>query len=127
MQHLIEQVTTTSVELHEQLEASTVDDIVGRGRRRCCRRLVAGFGDGLRCPLGECSADELGANGLGDVVVHACGDARVAVTGHCCRGHRYDRRVAVVAFELANRPCRLVAVEHGHLAVHEDHVIALLR
>ena len=63
------------------------------------------------------------AHRLGDVVVHAGVEASLAVAVHRMGGHRDHRRAAALlaAAQLAGR---LVAVHVGHLAVHQDRVVA---
>ncbi len=67
-----------------------------------------------------------GRSGLDEVVVHARRQAALAVAGHRVRGHRDDRQprlAGALALAGADRGGRGVAVELGHLAVHEDGVV----
>jgi hypothetical protein len=68
--------------------------------------------------------------GFGQVFIHACCKADLAVLEHGVRGHRYDMvagHARVLCFTLTNQARCLVAIHHRHLAVHEDDVIWRLR
>ena len=60
---------------------------------------------------------------FGDVVVHACGQAPLALARHCVGGHRDDRHVPAASLVVADLPGRLVAVHLRHVAVDQQRVI----
>ena len=92
---------------------------VGRARR-LPPRAVQG-----RDPAPEDGLELLGAHRLRDVVVHARGQAALAVTLHRARRQRDDRGVAR-ALHGADHARGFEAVGVWHLAVHEDRVVGLL-
>jgi hypothetical protein len=63
--------------------------------------------------------------GLGEVVVHAGGEAFLAVAFQRVGRERDDVRMLALGFPGANGARRGVAVDPGHLAVHEHHVVGL--
>ena len=67
---------------------------------------------------------QLRAHGLGQVVVHARGEAHLAVAAHGVRRHRDDPQRPVGPLP-ADPPGRLEAVHLGHLHVHQDDVVRL--
>jgi hypothetical protein len=96
---------------------------VGGGRRGggICRGGRPGWQPALQGGL------ELGGGvGLGEVVVHAGGEALVAVALHGVGGQGDHRQVvAALALPGAQQRGGLVAVHHRHLAVHQDGVEGL--
>ena len=96
--------------------SSAGGDRVDFGRRR---RLVE------RCdPADERLGERVGPDRFGQIVVHSCGEARLAIALHRGRGHRDHRRVARPrALASAKFAGRVVAVHLGHLAVHEHRVV----
>ena len=64
---------------------------------------------------------------LDHVVVHAGGQARLAVALHRVGGHRDDARALAVRPSRRDAPRRLEAVHLGHLHVHQHHVVGLAR
>src|SRR5690606_25680835 len=93
------------------------------------RQLSAGrsLGGGLESGAGAGGAFEGGgqvpfAGGLGDVVVHAGGEAFFAVAFHRVGGHRDDVEVGE-AFLSPEAAGGFVAVELGHVAIHQDRVV----
>ena len=72
-------------------------------------------------PSHQRRAHLLGGEGLRHVIVHARGQALLAVAFDRARGQCYDWRAAVgVDFVLADLRGRLKPVHLGHLAIHED-------
>jgi hypothetical protein len=69
-------------------------------------------------PAGQHRLDLGQQHRLGDVVIHASGQARLPVLQHR-RGHRDDRCAAGRPFAAADLGRGLVAVEHWQLAVHQ--------
>ena len=70
--------------------------------------------------------DDFGfVDGLGDVVVHAGVEAALAITLHRVGGHGDDDDVAIGRLAAADLFGGLVAVHHGHLAIHENEVVAI--
>src|SRR5829696_8419725 len=67
----------------------------------------------------------LGADRLGEVVVHPRREALVAVALHGVRRHRDDPRSVARPAALADLPRGLEAVKLGHLNVHEHDVVPL--
>jgi len=64
----------------------------------------------------------LDADGFGEIIVHASGEALLAVAIEHMRGDGDDRHpMARAAFDLADRPACLQAVHHGHGNIHQDH------
>ena len=61
---------------------------------------------------------------LGQVVVHAGGEAFLAVAGHGVGGQRHDRHPPRRPGQRPDRPRRREAVEHRHLHVHQHDVVA---
>ena len=117
-----EELAVAAVELAKYGEPIRVDraGIVRRGRAggRACR-----FGLG-RDPALEHVGDVLGPYGFGDVVVHTCLEADLAVAFHCRGGHGDHREMAARrGFELPQRPGGFVAVHFRHLAVHEHRCV----
>ena len=72
-----------------------------------------------RPPALDRVAQRLAGHRLGQVVVHAGVEARLAHGVHGVRGHRQDRHAPAVLAR-ADRTGRLVAVHDRHVAVHED-------
>src|SRR3546814_873137 len=83
-----------------------------------------GRGSGAGDPVAEDGFEGGGVDGFGDVVVHAGGEAAVAVLFGGAGGHGDDGGVVDVAFEAADLGGGLEAVHAGHLDVHEDGVEA---
>src|ERR1019366_1131056 len=88
--------------------------------------IVSRCGRGLwRDPFSQCVDQLLAAHRFADVAVHSRVEAPLAVAIHRVGRHR-DHRCAVVAvFAAAQLGGRLIAVHFGHLAVHQDRVVAL--
>ena len=107
-----------------------------RGRSRAARRRWPAEAPGARDrrvrdrvaePAGQRRVEVLRAQRLGQVVVHARGEAALAVALHRVGRHRDDRQRGgprlLAAADLARGR---VAVELGHLAVHEHERVASL-
>jgi hypothetical protein len=62
-------------------------------------------------------------HGLRNVIVHACGNAKFAVTLHGIRRGRDDSGLAVRGKHLADLPRGLVAVHVRHLHIHQHKII----
>jgi len=73
-------------------------------------------------PAGEHVAQRFEADGFAEVVVHAGFEALFAFTAHGIGGHGDDAHGGAVGAG-ADAAGRLVAVEFGHLAIHEDKVV----
>ena len=86
------------------------------------RRAGVGWDRGQRQPAQQGLVEQRRVHRLGNVVVHAGGQAGVAVLAEGVGGHRDDRRG--LAGAPTDRPCRGKTVEHGHLHVHQDQVVA---
>ncbi len=97
----------------------------GVGARLLLKDGFGGFGEGG----GEVALedrDDFGfVDGLGDVVVHAGFDAAFAIGLHGVGGHGDDDGVAAGRFGAADLFGGLVAVHDGHLAIHENEVVAI--
>src|SRR5262249_38004577 len=89
------------------------------------RSMVSGISDVLaRGGAGERIDECVDADRLREVIVHAGGQALVAVALHRVGRHRHDARPRAIA--PANDLARgLQAVHLGHLHVHQDHVVGL--
>ncbi len=68
----------------------------------------------------------VGIDGLSDVIVHAGGEAALAIASHDVGGHRQDRNVLPDVFPLAQLPGGGQPIHHRHLHVHQDQVVGSL-
>ena len=114
-----------TVEVQARQRREPAEQRRARVRRRGPAGAIVGFGrqgacDGGGQPAQQRRVQVFGIDGLGDVVVHARGQAGGAVLAEGVRGHRDDRHVQAPAAQLA---CRLDAVAAGHLHVHQHHVV----
>jgi hypothetical protein len=110
------------VDRQQALHDHLVEHIVPRGRaRRRSRRERP-----LRRlhPPPKRRPERLRRHRLGNVVVHARFEVALAVALHRAGGHGDDGRPAVLALQLADLARGREAVEHRHLAIHEDGVVA---
>ena len=64
-------------------------------------------------------------DGLGDVVVHSGFDAALAIGLHSVSSHGDDDGVAAGRLGAADLFGGLIAIHHGHLAIHENEVVAI--
>ena len=72
-------------------------------------------------PAAQGGGEGLGVDGLGDVVVHAQGQATVPLFHHGVGGHGQDRQVAEPGLQ-AQAAGGFVTVHDGHLQIHEHQV-----
>jgi hypothetical protein len=85
-----------------------------------------GAGSLLRQPVFQQGFESGVFDGLGQIVVHAGGQAQFAIAFHGIGGHGDDRQVPTLcrlAFLTAQLPGGGIAIHAGHLAVHQDGII----
>ena len=84
-----------------------------------------GFGEGSGQEALENGDHFRFVDGFGDVVVHAGIEAALAIALHRVGGHGDDDDVTTGRLSAADLFGGLVAVHDGHLAIHEDEVVAI--
>ena len=76
-----------------------------------------------RQPARQHGVQRLGAVGLGQIIIHAGGPAALGVALHGAGSQGDHRQVPLAAgFALAQGGSGRIAVEHRHLAIHQDEI-----
>src|ERR1035438_4392817 len=80
---------------------------------------------GRREELGDSGQQGVATQGLGHEAVHAGTDTEIAIFGKGVGGHTDNGNEGRVAGKCTDSGGGLIAVEFGHLAIHQNHVVVI--